>query len=133
MGQRLAGARAAGGVVDRDVAPAEDGQPLVGGELGDPREATRPFCGIDGQEGEAGGVAARLGQAEPGDLPEERVGKLGQDAGTVAGVRVRARRAAVLQVAQDAQGTGHHVVAAPGAQVGDKANATGVMFETAVV
>ena len=132
-GQRLKRARAARGLVDGDVAPAEDGQPLIGGEAGDLGEGTIPFGGIGWQEGQADGVAARLGQREPGDRAEERVGNLGEDAGAVAGVRVRARGAAVLKVAKDAEGAGHHIVTAPGPQVRDKADAAGVMFETAVV
>ena len=133
MGQHLAGALAAGGVLDRDVAPAQDRQPLVGGQVGDPREGHGPFIAVVGQEGHADGIAASFGQAETGDLPEERMGQLGQDAGTVTGVRVRAGRAPVLQIAEHAQRARYHVVAAFSGQVGDKTNATGVMFETAVV
>jgi hypothetical protein len=133
VGQRLAGALAAGGFLDRDVAPAEDRQPLVGGELGDPRAGHRAFIGVVGEEGHADGVAARFGEAEAGDLAEERVRQLGQDASTVTGVRVRAGRAPVLQIAEHAQRARYHVVAAPSGQVGDKTNAAGVMFETAVV
>jgi hypothetical protein len=85
------------------------------------------------KEGQASGIAAGFGETEPGDLPEERVGQLGQDSGTVTGVRVRAGRAPVLEVAQHAQGAGHHIVAAPGGKVRDEAHTTGIMFETAVV
>jgi len=133
VGQRLAGALAAGGLLDRDIAPAEDRQPLVGGQVGDPRAGRGAFIGIVGQEGHADGIVARCWQAETDDLPEERVRQLGQDAGTVTGVRIRAGRAPVLQIAEHAQRARYHVVAAPSGQVGDKTNAAGVMFETAVV
>jgi hypothetical protein len=131
--QRLARPRTAGGGIHRDVAPAEDGQPLVGRQLGELGAGTLPFWLVDRQEREAGGVAARGGQLEPGDRAEERVGQLGDDAGAVAGVRVGARRAAVLKVAKDAQGAGHDAVAAPGPQVRDEADAAGVVLEPAVV
>ncbi len=94
---------------------------------------TLPFGSLGWEEGQADGVAAGLGQAEPGDRAEERVGNLREDAGAVAGVRVCAGGATVLKIAQDAEGVGHHVVATSGPQVCDKANATGVVFETAVV
>ena len=41
--------RAAGGLVDGDVAPAEDRQPLVGGEVGDAGEDTHSFGLIGGR------------------------------------------------------------------------------------
>ncbi len=111
----------------RTVRPSSAARPAIWAR------ARSRSAAIDGKEGQAGGVPARLGQGEPGDRAEERVGNLREDAGTVAGVRVRAGGAAVLQVAQDAEGIGHHAVATSGPQVCDKADATGVMFETAVV
>ncbi len=131
--QHLTCAGTARGGVHRDVAPAEDGQPLVGGELGHLGAGTPSFCLIERQEGEAGGVAAHLGQFEPGYRAEERVGKLGEDAGAVAGIRVGARRAAVLKVAENAQGAGHDTVAAPGPQVRHQAHSAGVVLEPAIV
>jgi hypothetical protein len=133
VGQHLPGAGPAGGLLDGDIAPAEDRQPLVGGEIGDLGDSKGPFLRSDGEKGQAGGVTARLGQREPSDLAEERVGQLREDSGTVTGVRVRAGRAAVLQVTKNAQGTGHHIVAAPRGQVCDKPDAAGVVLETAVV
>jgi len=131
--QRLAGARAAGGLVDRHVAPAEDGQPLVPRQLGDPGAGVRPLGRVGRQEDEAAGVAAGLGEAEPDDFAEERVRQLGQDAGAVAGVRVRSRRSPVLKIAQDAQRARYDVMAASGGEIGDETHTAGVMFETAVV
>ena len=132
-GQHLAGALPAGGGVDGHLAPAEDGQPLVGGEAGDLGEDTGPFRIFDWQESQADRVAASFGEREAGDCAEESVRDLREDARAVAGVRVSARRAAVLEVAQDPQGAGHHVVAAFGREVRDETHTTGVMFEPAVV
>ena len=59
--------------------------------------------------------------------------QLGQDAGAVAGVRVRSRGSPVLKIAQDAQRARYDVMAAPGGEIGDETHTAGVMFETAVV
>ncbi len=59
--------------------------------------------------------------------------QLSQNAGAVAGVRVRSGGSPVLKIAQDAQRARHHVMAAPGGEIGDETHTTGVVFETAVV
>src|SRR6185437_16066618 len=85
------------------------------------------------KEGDAHGVGAGLGEGEPGDRLEEGVGDLGQDAGSVAGVRVSTCRAAVLQIAKNAKGARYDFVAAAGPQVRDETYTTRVVFETTVV
>jgi hypothetical protein len=107
VGQRLARPRAAGRLVDRDVTPTEDGQALVRGEVFDQGEDTLSLGGIRGE-------AASLGKVEPRDRAEKSIGKLRQDAGPVAGVRVGTGRAAVLEIAKNAKGAGHDLVAASG-------------------
>jgi hypothetical protein len=102
---RHAGARGCtqGGVVERDVAPAEDRETLGthgGLELADAEVAAGRVLG---QEDHAGGIPAGGGQLEAelaGLLGEEGVGRLEQDPGAVAGVLLGSGGPAVLQVEQ---------------------------------
>ena len=84
-------------------------------------------------EGQAGRIGAWSGQRETADGAEERVRHLGEDPGPVAGARVAALRAAVFQVAEHLQGTGHHIMTAPAGQVRDKTDAARVMLKSGVV
>ena len=68
------------------------------------------------------------GQVEVDDLAEERVGDLHQDAGAVTGVRLGARGAAVLEVAQRGQRLRHDVVAGHAGQGRHEGDATGVVL-----
>jgi len=86
-----------------------------------------------GQEGQPGGVTAAGGQAEAAGRAEERVRDLGQNARPVAGLRVASLRAPVVQVTQDGEGLGDRVMGAPTGQVGDEADAAGVVLVAAVV
>ncbi len=90
--------------VDRDVAPADDALALV---LDDRREQLLelvPALGLVREEAHRDAVAARRGQLLRDDGAEERVGDLHQDAGAVAGARIGARGAAMLEVGEGLRG-----------------------------
>ena len=124
--------RAAGRGVVRDIPPAEHEQPFLGSDL--PHCLGRGGIVMTGiQERDAGRVAAGLRQREAAGRPVEPVGNLGQDARAVTGVRVGALGAPVVEVAQDGQGLGDDVVAAPPGQVGHEADAARVVLEPAVI
>ena len=77
--------------------------------------------------------ARGCGQLEVDDLAEERVRDLQQDAGAVAGVRLGAGRAAVLEVAQRGDRLGDDVVAGLAGQGGDERDTAGVVLVESVV
>ncbi|GAA3238302.1 hypothetical protein GCM10020256_58510 [Streptomyces thermocoprophilus] len=111
---------------DGDVAPAEDGEVLVGGDGFDLRGGG---VGVFlGEEGDADGVAAGGGQVESGHFAEEGVGDLGEDARTVTGVRLGAGGATVLQVAQDCEGLLDQGVGRLAGEGRDEADAAGVVL-----
>ena len=120
----------AGVGVVRDVAPAQHAQALGGGEPFDGGGYHGPF---GRNEGQADRIGAWSGQRETAYGAEERVRHLGEDPGPVAGARVAALRAAVFQVTQHLQGTGHHVMTAPAGQVRDETDAARIMLESGVV
>ena len=117
----------------RHQAPAQNGQAFQSGDplhLGHGRGTLgRP----GGQERHPGRVAAGLGQAEPADRTEHLVRDLGQDAGPVAGIRVGALGAPVIQVPQHGERLRHGLMGAAAGQVGDEPDATGVVLVPAVV
>ena len=120
----------------RHLAPAEDRQPLLGGDLLDLGAGLGHGLVVAGQERRAHGVRARRRELEAGlagDGAEERVGDLHQDAGAVTGVRLGARGAAVLQVAQGGEGLHQDLVAGLTGQGGDEGHATGVVLVARVV
>ncbi len=125
------GAEDVGG--DGYVAPAEDREALLGGDLLDPAAGLGDLLVVPGQERRADGVRAVRRELEVDDVAQERVGDLHQDAGTVAGVRLGAGGAAVLEVAQGGQGLGHDVVAGHAGQGRDEGHATGVVLVARVV
>ena len=53
-----------------------------------------------GQEGDTGGVRPGGRQGEVHDRTQEPIGDLNEDAGAVAGVRVRTERATMFEVAE---------------------------------
>src|SRR6266536_3660535 len=117
----------------RDLAPAENGEVLVGGEPfngfnGDGALGCRP-----GEEGRPNGVCARFRQGKRRDLTEETIRDLGHDARAVAGVGLASLRTPVLQVAQDRQSPGYGVVTAAAGKVSYEPNAAGVVFVAAVI
>ena len=96
------------------LAPAEDLEFLLGGDRLEALTGALYRALVAGHEGGADGVLVGAGQLEPeltGDLTEEPVGDLEQDAGTVTGVGLGADGAPVLEVAQGLDGLGHDVVA----------------------
>ena len=119
--------------VDGQVAPAQHPEPFVQGDLFDAGHRLGSEVGVLGQECGAGGVLTCRRQVERHDRPEERVRNLGQDARAVAGVRLGARRPAVLEVLQRRQCRRHDGVARDPGQGGDEGDATGVALMPRVV
>ncbi len=115
------------------VAPAEGGQAFLGGEPLHHHGSVRAGLIVSGQEHHPGRVAARRGKLEAAHRAEERIGDLGQDAGSVARVRVAALGAAVLEVTEHGQGLGYGVVGRHPGQIGHEADATRIVFEAGVV
>ena len=68
-----------------------------------------------------------------GTLLEERVRRLDEDAGAVAGIGFAAAGAAVLQVMQDLDGLLNDVVRLAALDVDDEADAAGVVLELRIV
>ena len=120
-------------LVDGHRAPAEDDQVLARRDPLDAGLQRRALVGVVRQEGHAGGVLADRGKVEVDDRAEEGIRHLREDAGAVAGARVRADRAAVLEVAQRGQRQGDDVVPWLAAQSRDHGQATGVLLERRVV
>ena len=88
---------------------------------------------VGGQEGDADGVGAGLGQLEAGDLAEEGVRDLEQDAGAVARVGLGAGGAAVLEVAQYGERLLDQRMAGLAGEGGHEADAAGVVLVAGVV
>ena len=133
----VAGERAQRRVVCGDRSPAEHGQALGFDDLLD-RFTGRP--GVTRrlrQEGDTGGVAALGRQLDvalfPAHRPQEPVGHLQHDAGSVAAVRFGAGGPAVLQVQQGGDGVIDDVAAAPAVHVDDHGDTTGVVLKGGVV
>jgi hypothetical protein len=78
-------------------------------------------------------IAAGCRQLESAHRPQEAIGDLHQDAGSVAGVRLGARGATVVEVAQGGQGLDDDVVARLAGQRGDEGDAAGIVFVLTVV
>ena len=124
------------GIVGRHVAPAEQhqafGLDLVGDDALDdiaPRRLAR-------HEQRADGVVAGLRQLEAdlrGLAREEGVRDLHQDAGAVAGARIGADRAAMLEIAENADRVGDDLMRLLALDVGDEADAAGILFEAEIV
>ncbi len=123
------------GIVTGHVAPAEQLEALVLDLLGDDALDHVPPRGIARHEQRADGVFAWLRQLEA-ELAclagEEGVRDLHQDAGAVAGARVGADRAAMLEIAQDAQRVGDDLMRLLALDVGDEADAAGVLLQTRI-
>ncbi len=87
-------------VVDRDVTPGDHALALRLDRVGDQLLELSGARLVTGQEADADSVLARRRQLLGEDRPEERIGKLEQHPGAVAGVRVGAGGAAVLEVCE---------------------------------
>ncbi len=96
---RQRGGAEAGGVGGH-LAPAQDREALLRGELLDPAAGLRDRLVVTRDERGADGVCVAPGELEVDDLTEEPVRDLEQDARAVAGVGLGARGSAVLEVAQ---------------------------------
>ena len=116
--------------VERHLTPAEYLQPLGGGQ---PFHGRRNHPSFGSEKGHARRVRARLRKGETAYGAEEPVRDLGENARAVPRITVAALRAPVLQVTENLQGPGHHLVAAAAGQVRDEADAACVMLKTGVV
>ena len=123
-------------LVGGNVAPAEQVQSLGLDDLLHGRARGGGVLGRLRQEGDSGGIAAGLGQIEPlvvADRAQELVRHLKQDARAVAGVRLGALGAAVLEVQQRGDGLVHDVAAAATVHVHDHGHTTRVVLVCGVV
>ena len=132
------------GITARALAPRHDGstgtsrQPSDGEALvgDDPLDRPLGLLGVDRvgrQERQADGVGALGRQRELGDLGQEAMRDLDEDARAVAGVRLCAGGATVLQVAQRADAHLDELAAADAVDVGHERDATGVVLEPWVI
>ena len=136
LGERrhhAAGGRAERGVVDRHLAPAEDGEALLLGDLLDPTAGLGDLVGVTRQERGADGVRPGRGEVEVDDVAQEGVGDLEQDARPVTGVDLGAGGAAVVEVAERRERLRHDVVAGLARQRGHHRDAAGVLLVARVV
>ena len=123
-------------VVGRHVAPAQQRHALALDHLGIDVADHLPPIRIARHEQLADRVFARIGQreAEPVRLlGEELVRDLHQDAGAVAGARIGADRAAMLEIAQDGERVLDQLVGLAALDVGNEADAAGILVERRVV
>ena len=129
-------ARAVGPIIESSIgtlSPADDPEPLLLGEVLDDAARLVGRAVIGREEREANAVRARGRQRERRHAAKERVGHLDEDAGAVAGVDLGARCAAVVEVAERAEGRVDDVVALGAGDVNDEADAAGVVLEARVV
>ncbi|MGY4431098.1 hypothetical protein ACVWWO_003575 [Bradyrhizobium sp. F1.13.1] len=124
------------GIVGRHVAPAEQCQALFLDLVGDDALDDVAPGGVARHEQRADGVFAGIGQREAEFLrlaAEESMRDLHQNAGAVTGARVGADGAAVLEVAQDAERVRDDLVRLLAPDVGDEADAAGILFQARIV
>ena len=92
-------------IIDRDVAPAENLEPLLAGGL--PPDALDLLAQnrLARHEQKGRGIVAGVGQAEakPLGLGREAVRDLDQDAAAIAGLGIGADGAAMLEISQDVE------------------------------
>ena len=119
--------------IDRYVAPAEDGQTLLVGQLLDLLAGLGDLVGVPLEERDPDGVRAEGRKVEVDDLTKEGVGHLEEDPGSVTGVDLGSRRAAVVEVAKRSERLHDDVVAGHTAQRGHEGDPAGVVLETRVV
>ncbi len=123
-------------IVGRHVAPAEQYQSFVPDLVGDDALDDVAPCRFLRHEQRADGIFARLRQLEAdlaGLAHEKRVRNLHQDAGAVAGARIGADRAAMFEVAEDADRVGDDLMRLPALDVGNEADAAGNLLERGIV
>ncbi len=124
------------GVVGRHVAPAEQHQAFLLDLVGDDALDDVAPGGLARHEQRADGVFAGVRQLEAdlGRLAhEEGVRDLHQDAGAVAGARIGADGAAMLEIAENADRIGDDLMRLLALDVGDEADAAGILLQAEVV
>ena len=136
--QRLArlGRIAQGGVVGRHLAPADDLDRFFGDDALEKVLGGAALGSLRRGEEHGDAVVPRGRQVDAGggaDLAEEGVGHLNQDPGAVARVVLAADCAAVIEVCQDRYGLLDDLVGLLPLDVGDEADAAGVMLELGIV
>ena len=123
-------------IVRGHFAPAQQRHALALDLLGPDVADHLPPIGIARHEERADGVFVGLGQGETEPLRllgEELVRDLDQNAGAVAGARVGADRAAMLEIAEDGEGILDQLVRGAALDVGNEADPAGILFERGVV
>ena len=124
------------GIVDRDVAPADQVAGFGGDRFGDDRLGALARLGVARHEELADGVVSGRGQGEAelgAFLGEEAVGDLRQHAAAVAERRVGAGRAAMVEIDQDLQALLEDRVRGAALHVGDDADAAGIALVRRIV
>ncbi len=117
----------------RHASPADQPLAFLGAQVRHTCLAALALCCVRGEEHHAGRVLARRRQVDAElllrDLREKLVRQARDDAGTVARVRLRAARAAMIHAAQQMVRIGHDLVAALALDVRDEADAAAVVLE----
>ena len=126
-------ARAKAVRTDRHVAPPDGDETLVGDDRFDRTLRLLRVGGVGGQERQADRVLPQRGQRESGDLAEEAVGHLDQNASAITTVCLGTRCAAVLHVAQRPDAEVDDGTTANAVDVRDEGHAAGIVFEPRVV
>ncbi len=124
------------GMIRRHVAPAEQRLPFLADDLVEHALDDPPLVRVGGQEHAADAVAPGRGERDVEAvalLLEEGVWHLEENARAVAGVLLATARAAVLQVEQNLDGLLDQVVRFAVLEVGDEADAAGVVLVVGVV
>ncbi len=131
-----AGGRAKPGVVSRHDAPAKDFVSVVLNGPLDQRPQSIPIVPAFRQKDEARSVLSRRREREPegrGDLAQESIGRLNENAGAIARVGLASARAAVQQIEQNLQPLVDDAVRLAALDVDDEANAARVVLVGRVV
>ena len=118
--------------VGGNVAPEQQRDAAAGAAVFEDAHARRDALRVGRQKEHRHAVVAFVGQQAAvllGDLPEEAMRDLEQDARAVAGVLLEADAAAVLKVHQHRQRVVDHAVRAVAFQVRERADAARVVFE----
>ncbi len=136
--ERLArlGGVAQGRVVGRHLAPADHLDPFLPDDALEDVLRRASFGGLGGGEEHGDAVLARRRQLEAvlgACLAEEGVGDLNENPGTVTGVVLAPYRAAVVEVFQDGYRLLDDLVGFLSLDVGDEADAAGVVLELGIV
>ena len=120
-------------LVDRDVAPGDDRLPLRLDRLGQEPLERRSTLGVAGQEAHRDAVPTegRQGSADLG--AKQSVRQLERHAGAVAGERVGALGASVLEVGERRRGADERLVTRHAVQAGDERDAARVVLVRRVV